>query len=80
HPALNSFYQNERIITHPHVHLGMAVAVENGLVVPVIRHAEKQTLIQLAQSISEQAKKAREGRAESRELQGSTFSITNLGA
>lgn len=80
HPALNSFYQNERIITHPHVHLGMAVALEIGLVVPVIRHAEKKSLIELAQSISEHAKKAREGRAESEELQGSTFSITNLGA
>lgn len=57
HPVLNSFYQNERIITHPHVHLGMAVALENGLVVPVIRHAEKLSLIELAQSISENAKK-----------------------
>ncbi|MDM5300908.1 dihydrolipoamide acetyltransferase family protein [Bacillus subtilis] len=80
HPMLNSFYQNERIITHPYVHLGMAVALENGLVVPVIRHAEKQSLVELAKSISEHAKKAREGRAGSEELQGSTFSITNLGA
>ncbi|MCY9189416.1 dihydrolipoamide acetyltransferase family protein [Bacillus mojavensis] len=80
HPMLNSFYKNERIITHPHVHLGMAVALEKGLVVPVIRHAEKKSLIELAQSISENAKKAREGRAGSEELQGSTFSITNLGA
>ncbi|MFJ5794681.1 dihydrolipoamide acetyltransferase family protein [Bacillus atrophaeus] len=80
HPMLNSFYKNERIITHPHVHLGMAVALEKGLVVPVIRHAEKKSLIELAQSISENAKKAREGRAGSEELQDSTFSITNLGA
>ncbi|MCG8398498.1 2-oxo acid dehydrogenase subunit E2 [Bacillus atrophaeus] len=80
HPLLNSFYKNERIITHPHVHLGMAVALEKGLVVPVIRHAEKKSLIELAQSISENAKKARGGRAGSEELQGSTFSITNLGA
>ncbi|UTL73513.1 dihydrolipoamide acetyltransferase family protein [Bacillus halotolerans] len=80
HPMLNSFYKNERIITHPHVHLGMAVALEKGLVVPVIRHAEKLPLIDLAKTISENAKKAREGRAGSEELQGSTFSITNLGA
>lgn len=80
HPMLNSFYKNERIITHPHVHLGMAVALEKGLVVPVIRHAEKLPLIELAKTISENAKKAREGRAGSEELQGSTFSITNLGA
>ncbi|MCC2529212.1 2-oxo acid dehydrogenase subunit E2 [Bacillus halotolerans] len=80
HPMLNSFYKNERIITHPHVHLGMAVALEKGLVVPAIRHAEKLPLIELAKTISENAKKAREGRAGSEELQGSTFSITNLGA
>ncbi|MGQ8923732.1 dihydrolipoamide acetyltransferase family protein [Bacillus halotolerans] len=80
HPMLNSFYKNERIITLPHVHLGMAVALEKGLVVPVIRHAEKLPLIELAKTISENAKKAREGRAGSEELQGSTFSITNLGA
>lgn len=80
HPMLNSFYKNERIITHPHVHLGMAVALEKGLVVPVIRHAEKLPLIELAKTISENARKAREGRAGSEELQGSTFSITNLGA
>ncbi|MBL6009505.1 2-oxo acid dehydrogenase subunit E2 [Bacillus halotolerans] len=80
HPMLNSFYKNERIITHPHVHLGMAVALEKGLVVPVIRHAEKLPLIELAKTISENAKKAREGRTGSEELQGSTFSITNLGA
>ncbi|MEC1291131.1 dihydrolipoamide acetyltransferase family protein [Bacillus mojavensis] len=80
HPMLNSFYKNERIITHPHVHLGMAVALEKGLVVPVIRHAEKLPLIDLAKVISENANKAREGRAGSEELQGSTFSITNLGA
>ncbi|QQF62083.1 2-oxo acid dehydrogenase subunit E2 [Bacillus mojavensis] len=80
HPMLNSFYKNERIITHLHVHLGMAVALEKGLVVPVIRHAEKLPLIELAKTISENAKKAREGRAGSEELQGSTFSITNLGA
>ncbi|PRP50531.1 branched-chain alpha-keto acid dehydrogenase subunit E2 [Bacillus halotolerans] len=80
HPMLNSFYKNERIITHPHVHLGMAVALEKGLVVPAIRHAEKLPLIELAKTISENAKKAREGCAGSEELQGSTFSITNLGA
>ncbi|MCY9162072.1 2-oxo acid dehydrogenase subunit E2 [Bacillus atrophaeus] len=79
HPMLNSFYKNERITTHPHVHLGMAVTLEKGLVVPVIRHAEKLPLIELAKTISENARKAREGRAGTEELQGSTFSITNLG-
>ncbi|MCY9198285.1 2-oxo acid dehydrogenase subunit E2 [Bacillus atrophaeus] len=80
HPHLNSAYQDERIITYSHVHLGMAVSLDRGLVVPVIRHAEKLSLIELAKQVSESAEKARQGNMASDNLQGSTFSITNLGA
>ncbi|KXZ23554.1 branched-chain alpha-keto acid dehydrogenase subunit E2 [Bacillus nakamurai] len=80
HPELNSSYQEERIITYPHVHLGMAVSLENGLVVPVIRDAEKLSFLDLADHISKNARRAREGNASGDDLQGSTFSITNLGA
>ncbi|WP_406589784.1 dihydrolipoamide acetyltransferase family protein [Bacillus atrophaeus] len=80
HPPLNSAYQDERIITYSHVHLGMAVSLDRGLVVPVIRHAEKLSLIELAKQVSESAEKARQGNMASDNLQGSTFSITNLGA
>ncbi|PAD62612.1 branched-chain alpha-keto acid dehydrogenase subunit E2 [Bacillus siamensis] len=79
HPELNSSYQEERIITHPYVHLGMAVSLENGLVVPVIRDAEKLSLLELADHISTSARRAREGNASGDDLRGSTFSITNLG-
>ncbi|MDL5140536.1 dihydrolipoamide acetyltransferase family protein [Bacillus atrophaeus] len=80
HPPLNSAYQDERIITYSHVHLGMAVSLDRGLVVPVIRHAEKLSLIELAKQVSESAEKARQGNMASDNLKGSTFSITNLGA
>lgn len=79
HPELNSSYQEERIITYPHVHLGMAVSLENGLVVPVIRDAEKLSFLELADQISTSARRAREGNASGDDLHGSTFSITNLG-
>ncbi|WP_377803034.1 dihydrolipoamide acetyltransferase family protein [Bacillus amyloliquefaciens] len=79
HPELNSSYQEERIITYPYVHLGMAVSLENGLVVPVIRDAEKLSFLELADHISTSARRVREGNASGDDLHGSTFSITNLG-
>ncbi|WP_342495969.1 dihydrolipoamide acetyltransferase family protein [Bacillus safensis] len=80
HPAMNSQYQNDRVETFEYVHLGIAAALDHGLAVPVIRHAEKLSLIELAKSIKSYGKKAREGRLLHDEIEGSTFTITNLGA
>ncbi|AOC57702.1 MULTISPECIES: dihydrolipoamide acetyltransferase family protein [Bacillus] len=80
HPAMNSQYQNERVETFEYVHLGIAAALENGLAVPVIRHAERLALIELAKTIKLYGKKAREGKLLHDEIEGSTFTITNLGA
>lgn len=80
HPAMNSQYQNERVETFEYVHLGIAAALDNGLAVPVIRHAERLSLIELAKNIKLYGKKAREGKLLHEEIEGSTFTITNLGA
>ncbi|WP_342489819.1 dihydrolipoamide acetyltransferase family protein [Bacillus sp. FSL M8-0049] len=80
HPAMNSQYQNDRVETFEYVHLGIAAALDDGLAVPVIRHAEKLSLIELAKSIKSNGKKAREGKLLHDEIEGSTFTITNLGA
>ncbi|KML08888.1 branched-chain alpha-keto acid dehydrogenase subunit E2 [Bacillus safensis] len=80
HPAMNSQYQHDRVETFEHVHLGIAAALDHGLAVPVIRHAEKLSLIELAKSIKSYGKKAREGKLLHDEIEGSTFTITNLGA
>ncbi|MEC1410195.1 dihydrolipoamide acetyltransferase family protein [Bacillus safensis] len=80
HPAMNSQYQNDRVETFEYVHLGIAAALDDGLAVPVIRHAEKLSLIELAKSIKSYGKKAREGKLLHDEIEGSTFTITNLGA
>ncbi|GMG77547.1 dihydrolipoamide acetyltransferase family protein [Bacillus safensis] len=80
HPAMNSQYQNDRVETFEYVHLGIAAALDHGLAVPVIQHAEKLSLIELAKSIKSYGKKAREGRLLHDEIEGSTFTITNLGA
>ncbi|MGG5180742.1 dihydrolipoamide acetyltransferase family protein [Bacillus sp. MM09(2025)] len=80
HPAMNSQYHNGGVETFENVHLGIAAALDNGLAVPVIRHAERLTLIELAKSIKLYGKKAREGKLLHDEIKGSTFTITNLGA
>ncbi|MEK5500353.1 dihydrolipoamide acetyltransferase family protein [Bacillus sp. FSL M8-0168] len=80
HPEMNSSYQDERLSVYEHVHLGIAAALDGGLAVPVIRHAERLPLIELAKKIKWYAEKAREGRLLHDEIEGSTFTITNLGA
>jgi pyruvate dehydrogenase E2 component (dihydrolipoamide acetyltransferase) len=77
---MNSAYIENKIHLYKQVHLGMAVALERGLVVPVIRNADRSTLIDLSRSIKTLAKKAREGQLSQDEMQGSTFTISNLGA
>ncbi|WP_374719420.1 dihydrolipoamide acetyltransferase family protein [Parageobacillus toebii] len=80
HKQMNSLYQNGNIHTYDSVHLGIAVALENGLVVPVIPYAEKLTLKEISKKIKELSVRAREGKLSSEEMKGSTFTITSLGA
>lgn len=80
HKQMNSLYQDGHIYTYGSIHLGIAVALENGLVVPVIRYAEKLSLKEISQKIKELSTKAREGALSSEEMTGSTFTITSLGA
>lgn len=80
HKRMNSLYQNGHIHTYDSVHLGIAVALENGLVVPVIPYAEKLSLKEISKKIKELSVRAREGKLSSEEMKGSTFTITSLGA
>lgn len=78
-PAVNSTYQGQTALQFGSVHLGMAVAIESGLTVPVIKNAETMTLRQLSARAKELAGKARENRLHPDELSGSTFTISNMG-
>jgi pyruvate dehydrogenase E2 component (dihydrolipoamide acetyltransferase) len=80
HKKMNSTYVQNEVHMYEHVHLGIAVALEKGLVVPVIKHAENCSVVTLSQSIKSIAERARKGEMGSEEMQGSTFTITNLGA
>jgi 2-oxoglutarate dehydrogenase E2 component (dihydrolipoamide succinyltransferase) len=78
-PELNAYLENKDIIYHNYYHLGVAIGAERGLVVPVIRDADKLSFAQLEQAIIDYVKKIQENRLELADLEGGTFTITNGG-
>lgn len=80
HPRLNATLEDDRLLLHPAVHLGIAVALDDGLLVPVLRDADRLRLSELAARAKELAERARSGKITPDELSGGTFTITNLGA
>ncbi|MFQ5340475.1 MAG: dihydrolipoamide acetyltransferase family protein [Anaerolineae bacterium] len=79
HPRLNASLEDDEIRLHDQIHIGMAVALEEGLIVPVIRNANRKTLREIAGETKDLAQRAREGTLSIDEATGSTFSVTNLG-
>ena len=79
HPRLNASVREDEIVYHDDVNLGIAVALENGLVVPVIRRAQRLSLEGMAAAIADLAERARERKLEPDEVHGGTFTITNPG-
>jgi len=80
-PTLNARIIDEHNMgLHDYVNLGIAVAVENGLIVPVVKHAEEMSLVGLAHKIHELAEKTRSGQISPDDVTGSTFTITNPGS
>lgn len=79
HPAINSSWLGDRIRYNQDIHIGVAVAVEDGLLVPVIRHADQKPLSQINAEVAAFAQKAKEKKLQPEEMQGNTFTISNLG-
>jgi pyruvate dehydrogenase E2 component (dihydrolipoamide acetyltransferase) len=79
HPMVNASWQGDTIRIYHHIHIGMAVAVEEGLVVPVIRFADLKTLSQIATLTEDLSQKARNKKLQPRDWEGNTFTISNLG-
>jgi 2-oxoglutarate dehydrogenase E2 component (dihydrolipoamide succinyltransferase) len=79
HPILNASIEGEEIVYHEDVNLGIAVALDDGLIVPVIRRAQRLGLEGMAAAIADLATRAREKRLHPDEVQGGTFTITNPG-
>ena len=78
-PSLNVSFAEDKLLQHKRIHLGVAVALEDGLVVPVIRDADRKSVSEIAAEAKEKAVRAREGKLRPDEMSGSTFSISNLG-
>ena len=79
HPQVNSQWFDDRMQLNNHVHIGVAVAVPDGLLVPVVKFANEQSLPQIGAAVREYAGKARNKKLSLDEMEGSTFTISNLG-
>jgi pyruvate dehydrogenase E2 component (dihydrolipoamide acetyltransferase) len=79
HPKVNSSWLGDKIRVNHHVNIGVAVAVEEGLLVPVVRFADLKSLSQIGAEVKEFAKKAKDKKLQPSDWEGSTFTISNLG-
>ena len=79
HPAINSSYLGDKIRYNEHVHIGVAVAVDEGLLVPVIRFADGKSLSRISAEVKDFAQKAKAKKLQPADWEGSTFTISNLG-
>ncbi len=79
HPVVNSSWLGDRIRQNEHIHIGVAMALPEGLVVPVLRFADQKNLVQLASQSKDFAAKAREKKLQPQDWEGNTFTISNLG-
>lgn len=79
HPAVNSSWLGDVIRRNHHVHIGVAVAVEDGLLVPVVRFADSKGLVQIGAEVKEFAQKAKDKKLQPADWEGNTFTISNLG-
>lgn len=79
HPAVNSSWMGDFIRQHDHIHIGSAVALPEGLIVPVIKFADQRSVMQIAAEAKTLYSKAREKKLEPQEFSGNTFTISNLG-
>ena len=80
YPIINSSMVGSEIMLWEDINIAVAVALEDGLIVPVVKNADKKSLVEISQSVKMLAKKARERTLAPEEIQGGTFTITNLGA
>jgi len=79
HPAVNASWLEDRIRYNKEIHIGVAIAVEEGLIVPVVRYADMKSLSQINQEVKAFAEKAKIRKIQPEETQGNTFTVSNLG-
>ena len=80
HPQVNSTWTDKEMILHGDIHIGVAVAVPDGLVVPVVRNADHKSLSQISEEVKDLATRSRDRKIKANEMEGSTFTVSNLGS
>ncbi len=78
-PALNSFFRGDHLETHPYINIGIAIDLQQGLIVPAVANCESKTLVEIARAAKDLVKRAQDGHLHESEYAGGTFSISNLG-
>ncbi len=78
-PTVNASWGGDKIVTHAEVHLGVAVAIPDGLIVPVVRNADRKSVPEISAEVKALAGRARDKKLKPEEFMGSTFSVSNLG-
>lgn len=79
HPQVNTSWLGDKVRYYSHIHIGMAVAVDDGLLVPVIRFADQKSFSQISADAKDLAKKAKDKKLQPAEMEGNTFTVSNLG-
>jgi pyruvate dehydrogenase E2 component (dihydrolipoamide acetyltransferase) len=79
HPKVNSSWMGDKIRYYSHVHIGVAVAVEDGLLVPVVRFADQKSLSQISAEVKDLGKRAKDKKLQPADWEGNTFTVSNLG-
>ena len=78
-PMVNASWMGDRIATHAEVHIGVAVAMPDGLIVPVVRNADRKSILDISREVKDLATRAKDRKLKPEEFSGSTFSISNMG-
>jgi pyruvate dehydrogenase E2 component (dihydrolipoamide acetyltransferase) len=79
HPKVNTSWMGDKIRSYSHIHIGVAVAVEDGLLVPVIRFADQKSLSQISGEVKDLSKRAKDKKLQPADWEGNTFTVSNLG-
>ena len=79
HPDVNVSWMGDHMVKHSHIHMGIAVAIPDGLIVPVVRFADNKSLSHISAEVRELAQKAKDKKLQPEEFSGNTFTISNLG-
>lgn len=79
HPKVNSYWMGDKIRYNHHIHIGVAVAIDDGLLVPVVRFADQKSLSQISSEVKDLGKRAKDKKLQPQDWEGNTFTISNLG-